>query len=337
MRQVELPIYPVVYPTGHRLNQNESQFPLPDRIKNQLDSLTYDDLHEYPVEPINELFERYAAYVGVTPEQLLVGCGSDEMIHVVTQALLAPHDIVLSPAPDFSMYPIFTTIAHGHHVQAVDLSYEGMVKAIETHHPKLLLLSNPNNPTGKLWTVEELTHLASIVPYIVVDEAYMDFTPDASMIPFIATLPNLIVLRTMSKAFGLANVRIGFMVTNCELAHYFRQFIPPFNISGVSAKICNIFLKDASYLQETIEWHDEMRQKWALAFESIGHVLPASTNFLYIELEQPKAVWAHFTDLNIHTSKQPTGIRVTIGDETALHLAYSAIQKYKKTSHVKNS
>ncbi|MGA9468473.1 MAG: aminotransferase class I/II-fold pyridoxal phosphate-dependent enzyme, partial [Exiguobacterium marinum] len=229
MRQVKLPIYPVVYPTGHRLNQNESQFPLPDRIMSQLDSVTYHDLHEYPVEPINELFEHYAAYVGVTPEQLLVGCGSDEMIHVVTQALLAPSDIVLSPAPDFSMYPIFTTIAHGHHIQAVDLSYDGIIEAIEMHHPKLLLLSNPNNPTGKLWNVEELAHLASLVPYLVVDEAYMDFTPGASMIPLTAKHPNLIVLRTMSKAFGLANVRIGFMVTNIELAQYFRQFIPPFN------------------------------------------------------------------------------------------------------------
>ncbi|WP_214702169.1 MULTISPECIES: histidinol-phosphate transaminase [unclassified Exiguobacterium] len=337
MRQVKLPIYPVVYPTGHRLNQNESQFPLPDRIMSQLDSVTYHDLHEYPVEPINELFEHYAAYVGVTPEQLLVGCGSDEMIHVVTQALLAPHDIVLSPAPDFSMYPIFTTIAHGHHIQAVDLSYDGIIEAIEMHRPKLLLLSNPNNPTRKLWNVEELAHLASLVPYLVVDEAYMDFTPDASMIPFIANHPNLIVLRTMSKAFGLANVRIGFMVTNIELAQYFRQFIPPFNISGVSAKICNIFLKDVTYLQETIEWHDEMRQKWAFAFESIGHVLPATTNFLYVELEQPEAVWSHLTALNVHTSKQPTGIRVTIGDEAALQLTQEAIHQYVESMNVKNS
>ncbi|WP_214793891.1 MULTISPECIES: histidinol-phosphate transaminase [unclassified Exiguobacterium] len=337
MRQVKLPIYPVVYPTGHRLNQNESQFPLPVRIKNQLDSMTYHDLHEYPVEPINELFERYATYVGVTPEQLLVGCGSDEMIHVVTQALLAPDDIVLSPTPDFSMYPIFTTIAHGQHVQAADLLYEGILEAIETYHPKLLLLSNPNNPTGKLWTVEELTHLATLVPYLVVDEAYMDFTPDASMIPFIAKHPNLIVLRTMSKAFGLANVRIGFMVTNSELAHYFRQFIPPFNISGVSAKICNIFLKDGHYLQESIEWHEEMRQKWMVALEAIGQVLPASTNFLYVELGQPEVVWSHLTALNVHTSKQSTGIRVTIGDEAALKLTQQAIQQYVESMNVKNS
>lgn len=328
MRPVSLPIYPVTYPEGYRLNQNESQFPVPSRLYDQLATISFQDLHEYPVQPIDELFTRYAAYAGVEPNQLLVGCGSDEMIHVVTQALLAPEDVVLSPSPDFALYPIFTTIAHGRHVQADDLSYDALVQAITQHTPKLLLLSNPNNPTGKLWSVAELTELAGLVPYLIVDEAYIDFTPTSSMVPHLDAFTNVIVLRTLSKAFGLANVRLGFMVTSTELAAYFRQFVPPFNISGVSAKIANMFLQDATYLDEAIVWHADMRGQWTDLFATIGHVHPAEANFIYVTLDEPEAVWAHLASHGVHTSKQSNGIRITLGNESALEAARQALVTY---------
>ncbi|MGL3600331.1 aminotransferase class I/II-fold pyridoxal phosphate-dependent enzyme, partial [Veillonella sp. ZSJB6] len=77
-----------------------------------------------------------------------------------------------------------------------------------------------------------MAELAGLVPYLIVDEAYIDFTPTSSMVAHLDSFANVIVLRTLSKAFGLANVRLGFMVTTTELAAYFRQFVPPFNISG---------------------------------------------------------------------------------------------------------
>lgn len=334
MRQVNLPIYPVTYPTGFRLNQNESQFPVPKRLHEQLATLSFYDLHEYPVQPIDELFTRYAAYAGVEPNQLLVGCGSDEMIHVVTQALLLPEDTVLSPSPDFALYPIFTTIAHGHHVQTDDLSLDALVNAIAQHEPKLVLLSNPNNPTGKLWSVDELTVIAGLVPYLIVDEAYIDFTPSSSIVSHLDTFTNVIVLRTLSKAFGLANIRLGFMISTPELAQYFRQFVPPFNISGVSAKIANVFLADATYLKEAIAWHDGMRGKWSDLLETIGHVHPSEANFLYVTTGQPEVVWSHLTEHGIHTSRQPNGIRVTLGDEQALSLAQQALINWPLTTHI---
>ncbi|MCC5893532.1 histidinol-phosphate transaminase [Exiguobacterium sp.] len=333
MRQVELPIYPVTYPSGFRLNQNESQFPVPERLHEQLSTLSFKDLHEYPVQPIDELFMRYAAYAGVEPTQLLVGCGSDEMIHVVTQALLSPEDVVLSPNPDFALYPIFTTIAHGRHVQTEDLSFDALVTSVELYAPKLLLLSNPNNPTGKLWSVDELTELAGLVPYLIVDEAYIDFTPESSMIPHLETLSNVIILRTLSKAFGLANVRLGFMITTTGLAHYFRQFVPPFNISGVSAKIANVFLQDPSYLDEVLAWHAEMREKWSALLGTIGHVHPAKANFLYVTLDEPEAVWSHLAKNGIHTSRQTNGIRVTLGDEQALLATKRALMTWSPVSY----
>ncbi len=332
MRQVSLPIYPVTYPTGFRLNQNESQFPVPTRLHEQLSTLSFHDLHEYPVQPIDELFRRYAAYAGVEPNQLLVGCGSDEMIHVVTQALLSPEDVVLSPNPDFALYPIFTTIAHGRHVQTDGLSFDALVSSVEHYAPKLLLLSNPNNPTGKLWTVAELSDLAARVPYLVVDEAYIDFTPDASMISHLDAFPNVIVLRTLSKAFGLANVRLGFMVTTTELAAYFRQFVPPFNISGVSAKIANVFLQDSSYLDEAIAWHAEMRDKWSSLLATIGQVHPAKANFLYVTLDEPESIWSHLATNGIHTSRQSNGIRVTLGTEQALLATKRALMTWSPVS-----
>ena len=325
MRQVSLPIYPVTYPSGFRLNQNESQFPVPDRIKPQLSSISFDDLHEYPVQPIDELFTRYAAYAGVEPNQLLVGCGSDEMIHVVTQALLSPEDVVLSPSPDFALYPIFTTIAHGRHLQTNDLSFDGLIASVTEHEPKLLLLSNPNNPTGKRWTVAELSELASRVPYLVVDEAYIDFTPDASMVSRLDAFPNVIVLRTLSKAFGLANIRLGFMVTNSDLASYFRQFVPPFNVSGFSAKIANLFLADASYVQEAITWHHHLREQWLELLSEVGDVYPSEANFLYVTVDEPEALWRHLASHGIHVSRQATGIRVTLGNLDALEATREAL------------
>lgn len=328
MRQVNLPIYPVAYPSGHRLNQNESQFPIPKRLEAELCQLTFHELHEYPVQSITELLERYSAYAGVAVGQLLVGCGSDEMIHVVTQALLSPEDVVLSPAPDFSMYPVFTTIAHGNHIQTNDLSFDNLLQSIEQYRPKLVLLSNPNNPTGKLWSIEELTHLTKIVPYLVVDEAYIDFMPEASMVSQLTKQQNLIVLRTLSKAFGLANIRIGFMLTSAGLAQYCRQFVPPFNISGVSAKVANLFLKDPTYLDEVIDWHAVKREEWTSLFSSIGKVTPSMTNFIFVELDQAEKVWQHLASNGIHTSLHPNCIRVTLGDEKALDATRLALEKF---------
>lgn len=328
MRQVSLPIYPVTYPTGYRLNQNESQFPIPERIKRELNTLSFQDLHEYPVRPIAELLENYATYAGVGVEQILVGCGSDEMIHVVTQALLTPEDVVLSPAPDFSMYPIFTTIAHGRHIQTDDLSFDGLQSSILRVKPKLVLLSNPNNPTGRRWTVEELTQLAALVPYLIVDEAYIDFSLENSIVSELNRFPNLIVLRTLSKAFGLANIRIGFLIASVEMAQYFKQFVPPFNISGTSAKIANLFLKDQTYLKEAIDWHSSMRIQWEELFSTIGTVHPSETNFIFVTLQNAEDVWNTLSSIGIHTALHQNAIRITLGNEEALAIAQSALSAY---------
>lgn len=307
--------------SGYALNQNESQFELPEHLRRAIQNVTLCSLSRYPVEELAALKTSYAAYAEVRADQLMVGSGSDELLAILCQAILDTEDIVLAPAPDFSMYGIYAHIARGQFFQPEEdgLTMDSLLHLIEAHKPKLVLVSNPNNPTGKMWTHNQLESIAQKVPYLIVDEAYIDFTMKDSFKSHLPDYPNVIILRTLSKAFGLANLRIGFMIAHPDLVEKVDRFRSPFNVSGLSAAVATVFLDDQSYIEQSVAFHNRQREKLNRLLAPIGNVLPSRANFLYIETPDSE-LWAErFLAYGVHVRAFPTGLRVSAGTDEAYH------------------
>ncbi|STO08324.1 pyridoxal phosphate-dependent aminotransferase [Exiguobacterium aurantiacum] len=314
---------------GHALNQNESQYELPERIQDKIRSIDLTGLSRYPVEELIRLKQRYAEYAGVEVNQLMVGSGSDELLAILCQALLDVDDVVVAPLPDFSMYGIYAHIARGNFVQPDEdgLSFQSLVQTIEANHPKLVLVSNPNNPTGKMWTLDELAMVAERVPYLVVDEAYIDFTMDDSFNPRLADHRNVIILRTLSKAFGLANLRIGFMIADPALIENIDRFRSPFNVSGLSAAVAAVVLEDVAYIRDAVAYHNEQREKLKPLLAPVGKILPSRANFLYVVIRDSEAWASRFLANGVHVRAFSDGIRVSAGTDEAYRLIQQTIEE----------
>lgn len=324
-RQYEtIPRYVPHAVTGFALNQNESQFAFPDRLKERIREVSLDALHSYPVDELKALKEAYATYAGVSANQLIVGSGSDEILAILCQALLDTEDVVVAPKPDFSMYGIYTQIARGNFIQPEQdgLSLTSLLDTVERVRPKLVLLSNPNNPTGKMWDIQAIRQLAERVPYLVVDEAYIDFTMKDSFVGELTTYPNVMILRTLSKAFGLANLRIGFMIAAPTLIGQIDRFRSPFNVSGLSAAVATVVLRDESYIQQSVQFHNEQRERLHHLLSGIGEILPSRANFLYIRVENSEEWAERFEAYGVHVRAFSDGIRISAGTDEA----YEAIQ-----------
>jgi histidinol-phosphate aminotransferase len=214
------------------------------------------------------------------------------------------------------------------------LSYDALTELIQTNEPKLVLISNPNNPTGKMWTLEELSDIATRVPYLVVDEAYIDFTMEDSFVSRLNEHPNVIILRTLSKAFGLANLRIGFMIASEEIIEQIDRFRSPFNVSGLSAAVANVVLRDETYIQESIQFHTAQREKLRELLRPIGEILPSRANFIYVKTDDSEGWASRFLEKGVHVRAFPDGLRVSAGTDEA----YAYIrQTIEEVNSVENS
>ena len=200
-----------------KLDAMENPFPLPPGLMQQLGNrLGRQALNRYPPADPKGFKDRLAAAMGV-PEgmRVMLGNGSDELIHLVIQACARPDAVVLSPAPSFVMYEMSARFNRCRFVGVPlkpDLSLDplALLAAIEEHRPAVIFISYPNNPTGNLFDRGVVEQVIRVAPgLVVVDEAYLPFAQDTWM-PQLARTPNLLVLRTLSK-LGLAGIRLGYL------------------------------------------------------------------------------------------------------------------------------
>ncbi|MER3410204.1 MAG: histidinol-phosphate transaminase, partial [Thermoleophilia bacterium] len=186
---------------------------------------TFSSLNEYPEGTYRELREAAAAYAGVDPEQVVVGAGADDLIHLVARTYLAPGRRAAIESPTYPLYRIAT---HLEGAEVVELGQEADV----------IWICNPANPTGALRQAEELVALARRFPraLVAVDEAYFEYA-GVTVCPLIADVPNLLAIRTLSKAFGLAALRVGYAVASPEVAAELDRRRAPAPVAAPAARI----------------------------------------------------------------------------------------------------
>ena len=286
-----------------KLNQNENPFPIPDEIKDEIfDIVRKIDWGRYPEYDPAELRLRLGEYVNFNPDGILVGNGSNEMILALVLAAISGGDKILIPSPTFAVYPLIGKIVEGELIM-VNLTedfrfdVDGIVTARKNYNPKLTIIPSPNNPTGCALNIGEIEEILKFGDGILaLDEAYIQFSdnPDGA-IGLIERFPNLIILRTFSKALCAAGLRIGYLITNPELTGQIRKTILPYNI-GIFSRIAAVKLIEAKNLiNERVKYIIEQREYIFKELKKIKGIkpYPSQANFILFECleKEPSEVY----------------------------------------------
>ncbi|MDE3103763.1 MAG: histidinol-phosphate transaminase [Acidobacteriota bacterium] len=287
---LEMPEYhpPLAGRTALRLDFNENTLAPSPRVMDALRQITADELTRYPERDSVEATT--ARHFGLEPEQVVLTNGVDEAIHLLCCAFLEPQDEVLICTPTFSMYEVSARMMT-QRVMAVQADatlqfpYERFLAAI-TPQTKLIVVASPNNPTGATVSRDALLALAAAAPHAVllVDEAYFHFDGETT-IGDIDAVPNLVVARTFSKAFGLASLRIGMLAGNAQLLSYVRKVSSPYNLNGVALACLPVALEDTAYLEWYVAQVKTGRERMMAGLRKLGvEFFPSHANFVLMKI-----------------------------------------------------
>ena len=234
-----------------RLDFNENTFSPSPRVLERLRQITAEGLTKYPEREAVESIA--AAHFGLQADQVLLTNGVDEAIHLVCAAFLEETDEALISTPTFFMFEVSARMMTSHLtcVQAdssLEFPFQRFLAAI-TPRTKLIIVASPNNPTGAVVSRDRLLAICAAAPQavVMVDEAYFHFHGD-SLLADVATVPNLLVARTFSKAYGLANLRIGMLAGPAALMKYVRKVSSPYNVNGIALACLPAALADDEYV-----------------------------------------------------------------------------------------
>lgn len=271
-----------------RLDFNENTNAPSPRVFAKLQKLTSEGLTIYPErQPVERIV---ATHFGLEVDQVLLTNGVDEAIHLMACAFLDEGDEALICTPTFFMYDVSVSMMTSglRKVQTDDtltFPFERFLAAI-TPKTKLIIVASPNNPTGATVSREHLLAIAAAAPQAVlmVDEAYFHFHGETT-IGDISSVPNLIVARTFSKAYGLANLRIGMVVGDARLIGFLRKVSSPYNVNGVALAVLPEALADEDYLNWYILQVHQGRERVFAALEELGvRTWPSASNFVLMDI-----------------------------------------------------
>jgi len=294
-----------------KLDANESPFNMPIEVRQKLADfiLKNPQLNLYPDTDSIELRKAIGEHWNVSEEGIIVGTGSDQLIQVITNVFVGNEDKVLYPVPSFSMYRDSCLIAGGVAVKYLldpidkyKYSKETIINAYENEQPKIIYICNPNNPTGNLMQIDEILEVVRYCQksIVIVDEAYAEFC-DTTVIPYIEEYQNLLVLRTFSKAYGLAGVRCGYSISSKNLANAINLARPPYNISSLSQYVAQLVLMEKDQIYKNTTFLVEQREWVAGELAKIKgvEVFNSSANFILIKIENCKEVYKKLCEKGI--------------------------------------
>jgi len=287
---LEMPEYhpPLAGRDALRLDFNENTLAPSPRVMDRLRQITAEGLTKYPErEPVERIV---AKHFGLQTEQVLLTNGVDEAIHLMCCAFLEEGDEAMICTPTFFMYDVSVRMMTRGLVkvqtdETLEFPYERFLAAI-TDRTKLIIVASPNNPTGATVSREHLLAIAKAAPQAVlmVDEAYFHFHGESTM-QDIAAVPNLIVARTFSKAYGLANLRIGMLAGNVELVKYVRKVSSPYNVNGVALDCLAAAVADEAYLAWYVEQVRMGRDRMMSGLTELGvPYFPSAANFVLMKI-----------------------------------------------------
>jgi histidinol-phosphate aminotransferase len=312
------------------LNVNENPYPPSEAVVADVAAAVADatrTLNRYPDREFTALRAALAEYLGhgVTPEQVWAANGSNEVMLQILQAFGGPGRVAVSFAPTYSMYPEYARDAMtgwvvGHREEDFSLDVDHAFSVIEAHRPSVVLLPSPNNPTGTALPLDTVRAVCAAAPgVVVIDEAYGEFrragTPSA--LELLPTTPNLVVSRTMSKAFALAGARLGYLAASPEICDALRVVRLPYHLSAVTQAVARVALRHADELLARVDDLRAERDDTVTWLRQQGlEVAETDANFcLFGRFDDRHAVWQGLLDRGVLIRETgPDGwLRVSVG------------------------
>lgn len=300
--------------------------------------------NRYPSCQPKAVIDAYAAYAGVAPEQVLVSRGADEGIELLIRSFCEPkQDSITICPPTYGMYAISAESNQTAVNKVLLVNNEQLdLAGIFATTPKLVFICSPNNPTGDLIPREQI--IAVLEQFqgkalVVVDEAYIEFAPSATVVPLLSRYPHLVILRTLSKAFGLAGLRCGFTLAAPEVINALKKLIAPYPIAEPVAQIAAQALAPAgiAQMQQSVATINQLRQEFyqfAQGLEGVQKVWPSNANYVLLQVADAAACVAALIneDILIRNQSSQLGlsqvVRVSIGNPDEMQRLKQAMLNY---------
>ncbi len=292
-----------------KLNQNESPFDLPDDLKGELlERFRGIPFNRYPTDQPDRLLEAISGYNDWPVEGILAGNGSNDLSHTLALCFVAPGARVVLPRPMFALYASVVRMYGGSVVGVPcreDLSSDtdAVIAAVREHQPPLTILATPNNPTGRAMPLREVEAVVDAADgVVVVDEAYVEFSEEGSALELLRERANLVVMRTFSKAWGLAALRLGYLLGHADLVREMLKARLPFMVDPLSEETAVRLLEHPELVDRRAASH-----KASLAVLTAGlqdlpgvEVVPSQANFvLFKSLPEPEALMARLAERGV--------------------------------------
>lgn len=299
--------------------------------------------NRYPDPHQRALKEKIASLKNIPANSIFLGNGSDEAIDLLIRAFCEPGlDNIVSISPTYGMYQVAADIngIEVRHVMLTDdfhLEVNAIITATDTHS-KLLFLCSPNNPSGNCFSREAIREILQQFPGIVVlDEAYIDFAPHKSWLPELHNHPRLVILQTLSKAWGMAGIRLGMAFAHPRIIEVMGKIKYPYNVNMLTQNKALELLNQTSQTQTWVEELRSEREKLALEltnFSFTKKVYPSDANFLLVKVEAPKKLYNFLVEQKIivrDRSNVPLCegcLRITVGTPTENRALLQALERF---------
>ena len=317
-----------------------------DANENSFGSPVGPDYSRYPDPLQTELRVRLAGMHGMSPSNIFVGNGSDESIDLLVRIFCRPtiDSIIICP-PTYGMYEVAAEINDVNVVQVrllEDFSIDqSALVDVFTEQTKLLFLCSPNNPTGNLLDRESMIDLVRTFPgIVVVDEAYFEFSDGETLLSEVRNFTNLVVIRTFSKAWGLAGLRVGYAIASESIIEYMLRVKPPYNVNAISQELALASLDAYSRTETNVAAIVTQREILADRIEKfpfVEKVFPSAANFLLVKTDDASALYRFLLDRRIvvrDRSRLPGCegcLRITVGTPAENEKLLEALTRYEKS------
>ena len=330
---------PTEQKTG-RLHLNENLFKPSPKCMEVLRNISYEDLYEYDLSSHDNLEVELSNFLGIPLDNIFVHNGSAEVIKTILAITLNKDDVILLPQPGWSYYKSVSdekfVRAEFYNVLSGDGEYYHDIKEIlkksSELNPKVIVITSPNMPTGNIISAEDLKNIGLQNPdtLVLVDEAYLGFSDNEyDTLKFISSSSNMVFVRTFSKFFGLANIRIGYGICSPKIKHIFGLDLPLFRSSIISRNMAIAALKDKTYYDNLKKETIEVREWFFSKLKEIDGVLPykSYSNFIFLHMDgydvQKMKDWMDKNGIlvRLFVDNSRLAMRITIGPRDIMEKA----------------
>ncbi len=271
-------------------------YPLPRRVKEAMRNAV---INRYPDSEATEFRQALAKKLGVAPENILAGSGTTELIRLIALTYFRPGDPVLILEPTFGEYEVACQVMGAQvlrqRARAEDshsLKIEETVSIVQQHRPRALFICNPNNPTGQYFSSDEIKAIVNAAPdsLLILDEAYISFVERAWQSLGLIERGNIIILRSMTKDYGLTGLRLGYLTAAREIVKHLHRACPPWNVNSIAQKAGIAALEETDYLEQCLTKIVKAKQYLRRGIERLGFImLPSQAHFFLVRVKQATA------------------------------------------------